>query len=217
MKKDYSFVLLDLDGTITDSGPGIMNGFEYAIKKMGGEVKDRSSLRRFIGPPLEESFGVLLGYSPEDTAKAIGYYRDYYFNRGGINENTVYPGIEIVLSELKGRGKKLLVATTKIEKGAKLVIEHFGLGKYFAFISAANSTDRKTKAQVIRYGLEEAGCTDISKALMIGDRHYDIEGAKEVGLDSVGALWGYGSREELKEAGATYLLNKPGEILNLFR
>ena len=97
----YTHILFDLDGTLTDSGPGIMNGFEYTLKKMGRDVGDRSELRKFVGPPLEESFGTILGFSPEDTVKAIATYREYYFQMGGVLENEVYPGVVKLLDDLK--------------------------------------------------------------------------------------------------------------------
>ena len=212
---NYSTILFDLDGTLTDSGPGIMHGFEYAIEKMGDTVEDKATLRRFIGPPLEYSFGSLLGYSEEDTKKAITLYREYYFGKGGVMENEVYPGIEELLSELKKSGKKLAVATSKSEKGTNIVLEHFGLKKYFDVVATSNDTDRRTKADVIRFALDSLGITDKRNALMVGDRNQDITAANEIGLDSIGVLWGYGDTEELKEAGATLIVEKPSDILNL--
>lgn len=217
MKKNYEVILFDLDGTLTDSGPGIVNGFEYAITKMGGTVEDRSSLRRFVGPPLEESFGKILGYSKEDTQKAITIYREYYFGKGGIFENEVYPGVEDMLKELKQTGKKLAVATSKVLKGTILVLEHFGLNQYFNFISATNDVTVVTKEDVIRQALEHYGIEDTNKVLMVGDRKYDIEAANKIGIDSVGVLWGYGGREELETSGATYIVESPEEVLSLVK
>ena len=201
----YTHILFDLDGTLTDSGPGIMNGFEYTIKKMGGVVEDRSSLRRFVGPPLEESFGKMLGYSPEDTQKAITTYREYYFQMGGVLENDVYPGVVKLLEDLSAMGLNLAVATSKFIKGTKIVLDHFDLGKYFSVIGCGNDSDLKTKKQIIEHVIKEYGITDLSKVLMVGDRHYDIDAAREIGIDSVGVLYGYGSEEEFKKAGATYI------------
>ena len=214
-EKNYSEILFDLDGTLTDSGPGIMHGFEYAIRKMGDTVEDKSTLRRFIGPPLEYSFGSILGYSDEDTKKAITLYREYYFNRGGVMENEVYPDIEELLDKLKKSGKKLAVATSKSEKGTNIVLEHFGLTKYFDVVATSNDTDRRTKADVIRFALESLGNTDKSSVLMVGDRNQDINAANETGIDSVGVLWGYGDRDELEGAGATFIVDKPSDILKL--
>ncbi len=210
--KEYDIYLFDLDGTLTDSGPGIMHSFAYATGKMGNEITDPALLRRFVGPPLEESFEKILGYSTEDVQKGITYYREYYFGQGGALENIVYPGIPELLANLKSKRKKLIVATSKSEKGTNLVLDHFDLRKYFDLVASANDTDRKTKVQVLTYAFETCHITDRKKAVMIGDRHYDMIGAREKGIDSIGVLWGYGSREELEQAGATCRVEKPEEI-----
>jgi len=199
----YDYILFDLDGTLTDSGPGIMNGFEYALGKMGIEVPDRSSLRKFVGPPLGDSFEKTLGFSPEDAAKGIAFYREYYADKG-VYENDVYPGVFELLDKLKASGKKMIVATTKAELMANVVMDHFGLRKYFDLMVASNNTDRKNKIDVLKYAIENGG-VDIGKAVMIGDRFYDVTGASHFGIDSVGVLYGYGSRQELEDAGATYI------------
>ncbi|MBQ3852531.1 MAG: HAD-IA family hydrolase [Lachnospiraceae bacterium] len=199
----YDYILFDLDGTLTDSGPGIMNGFEYALGKMGIDIPDRSSLRKFVGPPLGDSFEKTLGFSPEDAAKGIAFYREYYADKG-VYENDVYPGVVELLDKLKASGKKMIVATTKAELMANVVMDHFGLRKYFDQMVASNNTDRKNKIDVLKYAIENGG-VDIEKAVMIGDRFYDVTGASHFGIDSVGVLYGYGSRQELVDAGATYI------------
>lgn len=199
----YDYILFDLDGTLTDSGPGIMNGFEYALGKMGIEVPDRSSLRKFVGPPLGDSFEKTLGFSPEDAANGIAFYREYYADKG-VYENDVYPGVFELLDKLKASGKKMIVATTKAELMADVVMDHFGLRKYFDLMVASNNTDRKNKIDVLKYAIENGG-VDTAKAVMIGDRFYDVTGASHFGIDSVGVLYGYGSRQELEDAGATYI------------
>ena len=199
----YDYILFDLDGTLTDSGPGIMNGFEYALGKMGIDIPDRSSLRKFVGPPLGDSFEKTLGFSPEDAAKGIAFYREYYADKG-VYENDVYPGVFELLDKLKASGKKMIVATTKAELMANVVMDHFGLRKYFDQMVASNNTDRKNKIDVLKYAIENGG-VDIEKAVMIGDRFYDVTGASHFGIDSVGVLYGYGSRQELVDAGATYI------------
>ncbi len=215
MKKSYDHILFDLDGTLTDSGPGIMNGYTYAIEKMGRQVSDRNQLKVFIGPPLKDSFGKILGYSPEDTEKAIAFYREYYNGMGGVLENSVYPGIEQLLAGLLSEGKTLIVATSKSEYGTNIVLEHFGLKKYFEFVATADDKDRPRKADVIRYAFEQCGITDLSKTVMVGDRENDITAAKEVGIDSIGVLYGYGDYEELTAAGATYLAESASDINTL--
>ena len=199
----YEYILFDLDGTLTDSGPGIMNGFEYSLGKMGVEYPGRDYLKQFVGPPLGDSFEKTLGFSPEDAAKGIAFYREYYAEKG-VYENDVYPGIPELLEKLKASGKKLIVATTKAELMANVVMDHFGLRKYFDLMVASNNTDRKNKIDVLKYAIENGG-VDIEKAVMIGDRFYDVTGASHFGIDSVGVLYGYGSRQELVDAGATYI------------
>lgn len=208
----YTHILFDLDGTLTDSGPGIMNGFEYTLKKMGRDVGDRSQLRKFVGPPLEESFGRMLGFSPEETVKCIATYREYYFQMGGVLENEVYPGIVKLLDDLSEMGLNLCLATSKFVKGTMIVLDHFDLSKYFSVIGCGNDEDRKYKKDIIRYVINDCRVTDLSKVLMVGDRHYDIDAAREIGIDSVGVLYGYGSEEELKKAGATYIAATAGDI-----
>ncbi len=189
-----------------------MNGFAYAIGKMGGHVEDRAMLKQFVGPPLRDSFGRVLGYSEEDTERAIAFYREYYNEMGGNLENSVYPGVEELLKRLKERGKRLVVATSKGERGTNFVLEHFGLKKYFEVIATANDIDRQHKNEVIGYALKLCGIQDMSSVVMVGDRENDISGAKCFGMDSIGVLYGYGSRGELIAAGATYLAETAADI-----
>ncbi len=212
MGKPYVYILFDLDGTLTDSGPGIMNGFKYAIEKMGRQPLDKNQLRKFAGPPLKDSFGGILGYSPEDTDRAIVLFREYYNKMGGVFENSVYPGIEKLLTELKEERKKLIIATSKNPHSTNTVLEHFGLKKYFDFVATGDDKDRPHKLEVIRYAVKQCGITDLSQAVMVGDRENDITAAKQIGIDSVGVLYGYGDKEELENAGATYLAESVRDV-----
>ena len=209
---NYNYIFFDLDGTLTDSAPGIMNSFTYAIEHMGGKVSDKAQLKKFVGPPLQVTFEESLGYSPEDAAKGIAFYREYYHGMGGRFENEVYPGIEELLAKLKSEGKKLIVATSKNEYGTKVVLEHFGLDKYFDFVAAANDEDRQHKVDVLKYAIKEVGVQDLSEAVMVGDRENDISAAAAVGMDSIGVLFGYGDEKELTTAGATYLAKSAKDI-----
>ena len=210
--KNYQYVLFDLDGTLTDSVLGVINGFSYVIKKMGKPVPPESTLRKFVGPPLIVSFGKHLGYPPEQAEKAVEMFREYYNEMGGAIENRVYPGIEKLLAELNAAGKKLIVATSKGARAANIVLDHFDLRKYFVFAATADDIIRPRKVDVIRYALQSCGVTDLTKAVMVGDREHDVLAANEVGLDSIGVLYGYGSREELTAAGATYLAETPADV-----
>lgn len=211
----YKYILFDLDGTLTDPGIGITNAVMYALKKFNIEVEDRAELYKFIGPPLLDSFEVYYGLSKEESQLALQYYREY-FKPYGLYENTVYDGIEALLTELKSRGFSLLLATSKPEPFAIEILRHFQLDKYFDFIAGATMDEKRVKkADVIAYALESQDITDLSSTIMIGDREHDILGAKAVGLESIGVLYGYGDLEELQEAGATYTVEKPADILQI--
>ena len=211
----YKYVLFDLDGTLTNSELGITTCVQHALRKFGIEVEDRAVLRPFIGPPLGESFQVYYGLSEEESKKAIEYYRER-FSVTGLYENEVYEGVEKVLQTLKNCGKKLIIATSKPEKFTLMILEHFDLLKYFDFVAGATlDGSRGEKADVIRYALEISGIEDKSEVIMIGDRKYDILGAKENGLKSIGVLYGFGDREELAEAGADYIVEYAEDILKI--
>ena len=211
----YQYILFDLDGTLTNSELGITTCVQHALKKFGIEVEDRTQLRPFIGPPLGESFQVYYGLSKEESEQAILYYRER-FSVKGLYENEVYPGVEKLLQVLKESGKKLIIATSKPEKFTMMILEHFDLLKYFDFVAGATlDGSRGEKADVIRYALENYKIEDKSQAIMIGDRKYDILGAKENGLKSIGVLYGFGDREELEEAGADYIVKTADEIAKI--
>lgn len=201
----YDIIIFDLDGTLTDSGLGITNSAEYALNKFSIKVNDRSELEKFIGPPLNESFEKFYGFTKEEASKAVSVYREYYREKG-IFENLVYDGIEQLLIDIKNNGKTAVVATSKPEPFARQILDYFDLSKYFAYIGGSNLDEtRGDKAEVIEYVLDAIGVTDKSKAVMVGDREYDIIGAKKNELDSIGVLYGYGSREELEKVDATYI------------
>lgn len=210
----YEYILFDLDGTLTDPGIGITNSVAYALKRWNIEVEDRKSLYRFIGPPLQDSFREYYGFSQEDALRAVDVYREY-FREKGLYENEVYPGVEKLLQVLKEQGKTLILATSKPEEFAVRILRHFGLDRYFTVMAGATmDPSRSKKGDVIAYALRESGVTELSKAVMIGDREHDIFGAKQNGLDSIGVLFGYGDREELEKAGATYIAATVEDILN---
>ncbi len=213
--KSYEYILFDLDGTLTDPAVGITQSVAYALKKFGIEVDDISSLNHFIGPPLLDSFMEHYGFSEEKARTAIDYYRER-FRVKGLYENVVYDGVENMLEAMKKSGREIILATSKPEPFAKEILRHFGLDKYFLFIAGSNFDGTRTaKAEVIEYALESVGVTDKSSAVMIGDRKHDIIGAQITGLDSIGVLFGYGNREELEAAGATYIAETVDDITKL--
>ncbi|MBQ4141136.1 MAG: HAD family hydrolase [Clostridia bacterium] len=213
MKKEYKYIFFDLDGTLTDSAIGITNSVAYALSQFGIEVKDKSELNRFVGPPLEESFRVFYGFSEEDALRGVDEYRVYYRDRG-IFENAVYPGVPELLTNLRARGKKLILATSKPEFYAKQILEHFGLAEYFDFVAGATmDSSRLKKADVIAYALAECGITDTSECIMIGDRDHDIKGSRVHNIDCLAVLYGYGSLEEITSSSPAYVAETVEDIL----
>lgn len=201
----YEYILFDLDGTLTDSGIGITNSAMYALGRYGIEVSDRKELYRFIGPPLMKSFEKYYGFSKEEAENAVEYYREYYRNKG-IFENLLYGGFEELLKTLKDNNKVLIVATSKPEVFARQIVDYFHIGQYFTYVAGSNLDGTRTsKEEVIKHALESCNILDLSKVVMIGDRDYDIIGAKQIGVDSIGVLFGYGDRNELEKAGADFI------------
>lgn len=212
----FKYCLLDLDGTLTDPGLGITNSVMYALGKYGIAVSDRRELYPFIGPPLTESFRKYYGFSEAQAREAVTYYREY-FRSGGIFENSVYAGIPDMLGKLRERGAVVALATSKPYEFAVQILEHFDLYRYFDHIGAATMDGRiSKKADVISQLLTRLGEPDRASVLMVGDRDQDVAGARANGLPSAGVLWGYGSIDELRTAGADYLAARPEDLLNLF-
>ena len=206
----WNTILFDLDGTLTDSQEGIINAISYALDYMGVHM-ERGELVKFIGPPLMESLPEYCGFNLRQSEDAIERFREYYQARGWL-ENAPYPGVPALLRDLKAAGKELLVATSKPEAMAVQVLEHFGLAQYFEQICGAPSSapDSARKADVVRRAL--GGAADPSRAVMVGDRRHDVEGARENGLPCIGVLYGYGGREELEAAGAELIAEDMGAL-----
>ncbi len=211
----YNYLFFDLDGTLTDSRLGITNSIVYALKKMNLPIPEDSVLMKFLGPPLVESFQNYCGLQEKAALEAVDIYREY-FSTKGLYENEVYPGIREILEELKAKGYGLVVATSKPEQFSVRILEHFQLDVYFQLIAGSSmDTSRNSKESVIRYAIEQLGVTNPGDVLMIGDREHDVLGAKACKISCIGALWGYGSREELLEAGAVSLISRPEELTAL--
>ncbi len=208
-------LFFDLDGTLTDPGLGITNAVMYSLEKYGLPIPERQELYKFIGPPLTWSYQTYYGFSEEKSIEAVKYYREHY-SVTGLFENEVYPGIPELLEKLRSAGKTLCVATSKPEKFAVQILEHFGLAEYFHHICGA-SFDGKigTKHEVIEYALGRCGNPDRNRVLMIGDREHDILGAKASGLLSLGVLYGYGDRAEHEAAGADAIAETVAELERL--
>ncbi|HLJ70508.1 MAG TPA: HAD hydrolase-like protein [Roseiarcus sp.] len=208
-------VLFDLDGTLTDSGPGIVNCALYALRRFNETrgaalpIPEPRALRFLLGPPLRESFVKLAG--PEAADALLAFYRERY-ESFGLLENSVFPNIASSLEALRAKGSRLLVATSKPEHYARRILDHFDLSRFFAAIHGAQPDGtRANKGALIAYVLDRYAI-DPARAAMIGDREHDILGAKANGVRGVGALWGYGSREELQAAGADPIVSRPGDL-----
>ena len=211
----FDYLFFDLDGTLTDPALGITNSFKYALEYFGRKIPSYETLCTFIGPPLNDTFKNLLNFEDEKIPEAIKKYREYFAEKG-LFENSVYPEIPELLSELKQAGKKLVVATSKPEDYSVRIIEHFGLTQFFENVCGSlHDTTRTTKDEVISFAIERNNISDKSKILMIGDRKHDILGAKKVGIKSCGVLYGYGSLEELQTAGADYIAKDISQLRSI--
>lgn len=205
-------ILFDLDGTLTDSGEGIINCAAMTLERFGLPVPSREQMRVFVGPPLGDTF-VQFGIPPERVQEAIEIFRSRYVPIGKY-ENVPYPGIRELLEALKNQGHTLFVATSKPEVTAVEVLEHFQLSEYFQMIcGAALDQSRITKSEVIAFLLEQNGRID--NAIMVGDTAYDVTGAAAHGIPTIGVSWGYGNVEEMKKAGASAIADTPEELLKL--
>ncbi len=210
--KNYKYILFDLDGTITDSSEGVTNAVAYALDRAGLPYNSKDELKKFIGPPLKDGFMRYYGVSESEALSLIEVYREYYSVKG-VYENTVYDRMEELLCELKASGKTLIVATSKPEYYSGKLLERAGLAKYFDMIAGATmDSSRVKKEDVIKYALDTMGISDKAQALMIGDRHHDVDGAKAHGIDCMGVLFGFGTREELEEAGACCIAQTVNDI-----
>jgi len=188
------YILLDLDGTITNPKEGITKSIQYALKHMGIEVENLDSLCKHIGPPLKDGFQEFWGFTEDEAVNAVAKYREYY-SVTGIFQNEEYLGMKELLQKLTKEGKQLIVATSKPEFYAKQIMEHFDLSQYFVDICGSTmDSSRSKKGDVIRYALEKNQVMDLEQVVMVGDRLHDIEGSKENGIASIGVLYGFGRR-----------------------
>lgn len=211
----YEYVLFDLDGTLSNTSPGVFNATDYMIKELGYRDLSMDEKRSILGPPLWQSFHNFFGIDGDELALAIEKYREYYHTKG-CYENIEYEGMFDLLKDLKNRGVTLMVATSKPNNVTPQVLEGFGISELFDYVSSPNPEDESDdKSILIKDALNAVGCKDLSKALMVGDRLFDIKASNKVGIDSVGVAFGFGGVDELKEYNATYIVNSPKEILKI--
>lgn len=205
-------ILFDLDGTLTDSGEGIINCAILALQHFGCPIPDREEMRSFVGPPLHESF-IRHGVPADQAEEAIRVYRSRYIPIGAY-ENTPYPGVRELLEALKAQGHTLYVATSKPEGMSIKILQHFDLARYFDRICGASmDTSRSSKEDVIAYLLSLSGRAD--NAIMVGDTKYDVLGARAHGIPTIGVSWGYGKVEEMETAGAVAVADSMEELFIL--
>ncbi len=209
-------VLFDLDGTISDSSPGMLTGFRLVFEHFDMDQPDDASIRRQFGPPLAVTWREAYGMSDEQIVEGLRVYRDYYHDVG-MYENNLFDEIPQLLRDLYDRGVVLSTATSKPEFSATRIIEHFGLRDYFTFIGAADlSGTRDEKSAVIRHALMNLQADSSShRIVMVGDRRHDVEGARHHSIATIGALWGFGDADELSEAGAVAMASSPMRVHDL--
>lgn len=208
----WQYLFFDLDGTLTDPMLGITRSVQYALRHFGIEVTDLSTLCPFIGPPLKDSFREFYGMDDARAEEAIALTREYFAPKG-IFENELYAGIPQLLEALRQGGARIAMGTSKPAPFARRIAEHFAIDRYFDLIEGSTlDGTRTTKSEVLRLAIEGLGVTDPAQAVMVGDRRFDIEGAAATGIESIGVLYGYGSREELEQAGATHIVADVGEL-----
>jgi len=197
---NYDIVIFDFDGTIAETGRGITNCVKYALEKLGRDVPEMSTLKKFVGPPLFESFQKYCGLTPEDAEKAVALYRERY-SVTGLFEADIYPGITPMLKALKANGAWVAVASGKPTQFLRRIIEHFGLTECFDGVAGPDFGNHSSdKTAQVRSVLPENA--DLSKACMVGDRCFDIDAGKNVGMHTVAVEYGYGSRAEFEQSGA---------------
>ncbi len=200
-KANYDMVLFDLDGTLTNSEPGIVGCVKLALTKMNFPIPEQETLRRFIGPPLWHSFSEFCGMTDEQAEEAVCLYRDTY-NVSGAFLNRPYPGVVSLLDMLKETCIPIAVATSKPDNITAPVLDYFHLTPYFAYVSAPSETEHSSKKkELILTALEKCGVAP-ERAVMVGDTHYDAVGAREAGTNFIGVLYGFGTREEMENEGA---------------
>lgn len=213
--KDKNIIFFDLDGTIVDSKPGIIESVKYALNHFGIEEKDEEKLNFFIGPPLFDAFSKYYNMNKEDADLAVEKYRENYNGNKAVLKFSVYKGIEDVLKALKSAGKTICLATAKPLKFAEIILKDAGLYEYFDIVNGASFDESKrTKSAVIKDTIEK-GKFEKEKILMVGDRENDVSGALKNNIDVLGVLYGYGDEKELKDAGCKLIAETAQDIIKM--
>ena len=215
MSKRY--ILFDLDGTITDSSEGITKSVQHALKKLGIEENDQAMLRRFIGPPLDESFEKFYGFSKKKAYDAVQKYRERY-NKTGIFECKLYPGVEKCIRTLKEQGYRIGMASSKPEVSCKRILEHFGILPLFDDVVGATFDGRRDKkSEILEEVMRRWSHIPKSEMCLIGDTMFDVNGAKELGIACLAVSFGFGDVKEMKEAGVIGVCDSMEELPGMLK
>lgn len=208
----YKYILFDLDGTLLNTFPGVSNALRYTMEYYKMPVPSETEMRKYLGPPLGDSFRDYAGFDENEIPRAIKKFREYYLEKG-VYEYEFFEELKPSFDRLRAMGCKLAVATSKLEPAAISMLTHAGIIDEFDFICGAKSDGaRTTKTEVLLHVLEHFDIKDKSEVLLIGDRNHDVIGAKNVGIDCCGVLCGFGSREEFEESGAAYIVRFISDI-----
>jgi len=210
----YKNILFDLDGTLTDSCSGIVNALKYSLDKMGIQEDDTEKLKSFIGSPLVKLYPEHYGFSDEDANRAVVYFREYYAEKG-IYENTLYEGIDALLKGIKSSGRLCILATSKLRRVATEVLAYLKIDRYFDEVAGSNPDGTLSEKDELIQHVIERGKYNRAETVMIGDRKFDISGARKNGIDSIAVMYGYGTKEELEKAGPTYFSNSVSGIMKI--
>lgn len=214
--RKYDYVIFDFDGTVTDTGEGILKSLQYSFEQMGDPIPDLSDLKRFIGPPIHYSFVTFYGVKEEDVPKYIEKYRERY-RKIGIYECCLYDGMLDTLKTLKENGIKIGIASSKPISLIYDVMNYLKITGFFDAVVGTQFDDsnHSGKKDLVLQAITELGAADKSRVLMVGDRYFDIDGANGAGVDSCGVLFGYGNEQEFQEHGATYIVDSAAEIAKI--
>lgn len=212
---NFTHIIFDLDGTLSNNTIGITNSLQYALQRMHIDDYPANILDKFIGPPLQWGFSHLFGMNERNTKLAVEYFREYY-GENGWHENEPYPGIFEMLAELDAQGKKMYVATSKLEKFALKIIRHFEMDKYIIQLKGADYGGKKaSKTQIISNLLAMQQLAPSENIVMVGDTVFDIEGGRENGLSTLAVSYGFGKEHELKKAKPDFFVEDTGELFEV--
>lgn len=209
----YKYAFYDMDGTVGNTQEGIFKSTEYAFQKLGVPIDNSyESLRRVIGPPLVYAYSTYFGLSESDAEKARDFYRERYSVKG-IYEMRLYDGMVNSLEMLKSAGVIMAVVSAKPQEYIDRIVPHFGLDKYFSFNVGVTMLEKDTsKVHLIRRAIEHYGIDDMSEAVMVGDRMYDLDSAAELGIDGIGVSYGFGDIDELKSSPNVFIGDSPEDV-----